>query len=249
MPLGTVFKGSPYAWNQRTVTPLNRGVNSMQALYQQYMQQMMQAQKWQQSQAAQAQTSAQDYIAKLAPKLEGYLTRMQSQYDAGLKTLQNSNADSSYLKQAWQSAMAGYANPGWGKKTIGQMKSGIASRGAANQAVATRQLERSMSGKGMAGPAAEYLKASLKNRYGMQTSGQLRDTDIQAATYAADSKKQYLGMAGGYAGQLANLGAQQANAIANYQQSYNPLNWMQQTQSILSPLQTIGYGAGYGSAW
>ena len=65
-----------------------------------------------------------------------------------------------------------------------------------------------------------------------------------------------INMAGGYAGQLGSLSAQQANMnqsrsnnLANYYQSYNPLTWMSQAQNILNPLQQIGAGVGQGLAW
>lgn len=239
-----------FVWNQKTLgRRMGTGVNSMQNYYQQYLQQMQQAQGWQQQQAAQAQKQAQGYIEQLSPKIEGYLNQMQGNYEKGLSAMQKAGGDSSYLKQAWNMARQGVANPGWGDQTVRQMKNAASAQGSAQQASATRQLERSMSGRGMAGPAADYLKAALKNRFGMQTAAGLRNVDVNAATYAADSKKQYMGMAGQYAGDLARMGQQNQTNLANYYQSYNPLNWLQQTQSILSPLQTIGYGAGQGAAW
>jgi len=240
---------STFVWNQKSRLPGQTPATSMQDSYQQYLTQMQKAQAWQQQQSADLQAKGQSYLDQLSPKIDSYMTAMQGNYDAGLNTLKNSTGDGSYLKNVFSKTMAMYQNPGWSAETIRNMKGAASAQGAAQGAAGVRQLERSMSGRGMSGPAADYLKAIVKNRYGAQTARALTGIDTNAATYAADSKKQYLGMAESAAAQLAQMSQNRTNNLAQYQRDYNPLSWLQQAQSILSPMQTIGYNVGNGSAW
>ena len=123
-----------FVWNtQTTQARMPTGVGSMQNYFQQYLQQMQQAQTWQQQQAANAKTAAQKYISELSPKLESYLERMQKSYEGGLSALQGAptEVDSSHLKEAWRMAMEGYSNPGWDDATIRKMKGSASAQGAA----------------------------------------------------------------------------------------------------------------------
>jgi len=191
-----------------------------------------------QSQYAQVQAARQN--AQLGGMFDTAMQQQQSNFMQGAQSLrnaQNTPWQQSIRNKVWQ----GVNNPGLDPNTLAQIKGQAAQRGAANQSSAVRNAQWGMAGRGRSGTARDFMLSSINNRGGQATANALTGIDIDAAKYASQNERGWLGTAANLSGQEAG----QAMNYANYLQRNNPLGQLAQIQQMQQPFAQIGYGAGF----
>lgn len=145
---------------------------------------------------------------------------------------------------ARQYAMDAARNPGIDPSLLAQMRGRVAAQAAAATAAGARNIMGSMARGNIRGAGATNALLLNQNRGEIGRTNATMDIDKWAAEQAKQGKAQ------GLAGLLSTLGQQYnqkaglAGQLVNVQQGYNPLQWLQQINGIMSPMGAAGQGVG-----
>lgn len=211
-----------------------------------------------------AKTSGLDALGfRIDPSLNAAAQKMGGYTDTAMGEMRNNFQQSQNMLRAEMSraandpmwtaarklALENARNPGLPKNVVDRMHGRAAARSAASTAAAMRGAVHQAAKYGSTGAAKANALQLAGNRGAINRQNAGVDIDKYAAEIANRDKNTAVG-------QLASV-AQGHNAarsgpmsqLINLRQSYNPLNWMQQTQQIMSPLNGLGQGVGMQGAY